>query len=427
MAADELADKLSVEICKRLGVLPPLLPYSDCTIVRVPAELRNVNEKAYEPVVLAIGPYHRGKNHLMAMEEHKLHYLKLLLERRGENNVTRYLNTMRTLEERARKCYTQPIGLETDQFVEMMLLDSCFITELLRKYRRPELRDVNDPIFNLSWMTKKLARDLLLVENQIPFFVLQEFSGMTLMPGEEKLFRPMIYSFFRILIPGHYCGQYSDNSVQEIKHLLGFIHDSWLPSPSGMRSPEIVTESCDWDLIRCATELKEAGIKFMEVKGDSLFDIRFDNGTLQIPRLIIEDDTESFLRNLIVYEQFSRDDNLNYVVDYMNFMDCLINSPKDVELLCQHGIIHNWLGDDEVVANMFNRLGDFVMVSDHNYYSEIFCNVNKHCGRRWNKWMAHLRHKYFNNPWALISFLAALSLLLLTSAQTLFTVLAYFQ
>lgn len=77
-----MADKLSVEIYKRLRVLPPMSPDWDRSIVRVPVEIRNVSEKAYEPVILAIGPCHRGKNHLMAMAEHKMHNLNWLLQRR---------------------------------------------------------------------------------------------------------------------------------------------------------------------------------------------------------------------------------------------------------------------------------------------------------------------------------------------------------
>jgi len=41
--------------------------------------------------------------------------------------------------------------------------------------------------------------------------------------------------------------------------------------------------------------------------------------------------------------------------------------------------------------------------------------------------MAKLKRDYFNSPWALISLLAAVALLLFTLAQTVFTVMPYFQ
>ncbi|XVE61537.1 hypothetical protein DITRI_Ditri06bG0048600 [Diplodiscus trichospermus] len=49
--------------------------------------------------------------------------------------------------------------------------------------------------------------------------------------------------------------------------------------------------------------------------------------------------------------------------------------------------------------------------------------------RRWNRWKVKLRKKYFHTQWdwVLLSIFAATILLLLTSVQTVFSVLAYFK
>ena len=144
---------------------------------------------------------------------------------------------------------------------------------------------------------------------------------------------------------------------------------------------------------------------------------------MQIPPLTIEDRTESFFRNLIAYEQYCPDNQLSYITDYMRFVDCLIDSPKDVAILSRRGIIDNWLGNDEVVSTIFNRISDAVTApSNHFQYADIFNKVNVHCSKRWNRWMAKLNRNYLNSPWALISVLAASVLLLLTFAQTYCTV-----
>ncbi|KAK9180376.1 hypothetical protein WN944_026567 [Citrus x changshan-huyou] len=367
------------------------------------------------------------------MEEHKMCYLKVLLWRRGECNVTRYVTAMRTFGERARKCYAESVSLEQDQFVEMMLLDACFMTELFRKYSMSNLRGDDDPIFNLRCIIKRLRRDLLLIENQLHFFVLHEFFAMTMMPNDTEDFHGMIYSFFGSALPGVGYAHNSQYYPIEIKHLVDFMHLNWQPSPSRMRNnnSKVTADRKYREVIRwhrCAAEIEEAGIKFMQADGESLFDVKFENGVMKFPRLNIDDDSDPFWRNLIVYEQFSsKDDTLNYVTDYMNLMECLIASPKDVELLCQHGIIKNRIGDDQVIANIFNTIGFFLVLSPESYYKQLFYDVNKHCSRRWNRWMANLRHTYFNNPWAFISFLAALFLLLLSFVQTLFTVLPFFE
>ncbi|KAJ4722913.1 hypothetical protein OWV82_006344 [Melia azedarach] len=357
--ADEIGDHLAIHIGAKLQVQSPIS--SNCSIMKVPQYLRNVYPPAYEPHILAIGPYHSGKSHLNGMEKHKTLYLKLLLQRRGETDVTRYVTAMRALEERARKCYTEPMNLEQGQFVEMMLLDACFITELLRKYKMANFRENDDPIFSAGY------------------------------------------------------AYYSESPMSPVNHLLEFIHHNWQPSCSRtMRNCRKVTGERKYrEVIRCATELKEAGIKFMKVEGESLFDIKFENGIVKLPRLNIDDDAEPLVRNLIVYEQFSsQEENPNYVTDYMNLMECLITSAKDVELLCQHGIINNCIGDDQVMANIFNTIGFFLVLSPESYYSQVFDDVNEHCSRRWNKWMANLRVTYFNSPWSFISFLAAFFLLI---------------
>lgn len=116
----------------------------------------------------------------MAFEAHKTRYLQNLIHRRGLNkSLSDYVMTMRALEEKARKCYGGSISLDKEEFVEMMLLDGCFVVEVIRKNFRQELREDNDLIFKLEWMLSFIARDMFLVENQLHFFVLWELFSMT--------------------------------------------------------------------------------------------------------------------------------------------------------------------------------------------------------------------------------------------------------
>lgn len=62
------------------------------------------------------------------------------------------------------------------------------------------LRGDDDPIFNLRCIIKRLRRDLLLIENQLPFFVLHEFFAMTMMPNDTEDFHGMIYSSTTMLV-----------------------------------------------------------------------------------------------------------------------------------------------------------------------------------------------------------------------------------
>ncbi|KAM7485995.1 hypothetical protein LguiA_002004 [Lonicera macranthoides] len=304
MQRNDEEDHVCISIGRKLDGLFP--SSTGCFIFKVHDQLRNVNEKAYEPDIISIGPYHHGKNNLKMMEEHKLRYLQYRLRKKKES-LQRYVVAMRELEGKVRRCYAEPLNLNEDELIEMMLLDGFFIVELVRKFRMSNLRQGDDPIFEVEWIVNSLQHDLLLFENQLPFFVLCKLFDMIEVQDNHK------------------------------------------------RTCRI------WD-----------ELKFEKIGGNS-FDIKFRNGVMQIPTLTIEDRTESFFRNLIAYEEYHQSTYFHFIVDYVKFMDCLIDSPKDVEILCRSGIIDNWLGDDEAVSNMFNKLNDHVTGPGvHFHYAGVF-------------------------------------------------------
>ncbi|CAM8953834.1 unnamed protein product [Rhodiola kirilowii] len=109
-------------------------------------------------------------------------------------------------------------------------------------------------------------------------------------------------------------------------------------------------------------------------------------------------------------------------------MDNLINSPADVGYLHYCGIIEHWLVSDAEVADLFNRLcQEVVFDTSNSYLSSMSDDVNRYYNHRWNSWRASLKHNYFSNPWAIISFFAAVILLLLTLAQTFYSVYGYYR
>mgnify|MGYP003702709101 CR=1 FL=1 len=48
-------------------------------IFRVHERLRNANGKAYTPILISIGPYHRDQPKLLAMEKNKEHYFERII------------------------------------------------------------------------------------------------------------------------------------------------------------------------------------------------------------------------------------------------------------------------------------------------------------------------------------------------------------
>ncbi|KAL1543043.1 UPF0481 protein [Salvia divinorum] len=313
-------------------------PQSECTIYRVHRHLRNVNPKAYEPEVIAIGPYHRNDSeHLKMMEDHKLRYLQQLLAAKDPpDDVERYVSALGRVEAEARRCYADlPKTLTRTEFIQMLVLDGCFIVQLVRKFDRASLRERNDPIFQMNWMINSLQRDLMLFENQLPFFVLCELYDLIEVPGQHSRFWYLLFNFFTSLYPGEGNRQMPIVDPPQVKHLLDFIHRSWLPPPRGSGgSSEVTKPSERLRFISSATRLKEANVKFENrSKGRTLFDVRFEKGVMIMAPLTIEDRTESFLRNLIAYEQYFEHNQNNFVTDYVKVLDCIIDSSTDVAIL----------------------------------------------------------------------------------------------
>ncbi|GAB2229595.1 hypothetical protein Droror1_Dr00013842 [Drosera rotundifolia] len=160
----------------------------DCSIFKIPDSFIAVNgENLYHPDIVSIGPIHHGSPHLAKMQEHKYLYLSQLLWRLGHLEPQIIVQSVLGLEVRARECYSvrfEDIG--RDEFVEMMVVDGCFVIELFRKTTQMVRWEADDPIVSQRWIFWSLLRDLLRLENQLPFFVLEELFSATASDEEKQ-------------------------------------------------------------------------------------------------------------------------------------------------------------------------------------------------------------------------------------------------
>ncbi|GLT43019.1 hypothetical protein SLA2020_169950 [Shorea laevis] len=366
-------DEVQILIDGRLELLSAL-QIQKPQIFKVPRELREVNKNAYEPYIVSIGPYHHGKDHLKAMEVHKVRFLKMLLQRTNQPNTFIYVAAMRGMMGEVRNCYAECLTMSMDKFLEMIVLDGCFVVELFHQLYHRKWH--NDELFKVDMIFSRILLDLMLFENQLPFSVIWKLLDM----GVENEKIEYIKSFFEVfddsILPGFKVKDANGNEglIESAKHLLDLVHTRWSSSMGGKGNVTHGEGSISW----------------------------------------------------VKYPLYSVHTNCISPTDYIILMDCLMNTEKDVELLCQSGIISTFLGDNAAVATLFNGLGYHVSFSlERFFYKELFGDVNKHYGSFWNRNMAKLRHDYFNSPWSLISFLAAVFLLLLSLLQTIFTILPW--
>lgn len=395
---------------------------SSCCIFRVPRRFIDINGKSYEPHIVSIGPYHHGEAHLRMIEEHKWGYLGSMLSRTQSIGLDLevLLRAIQPLEIKARECYSQIIHLDTYEFVEMMVLDGVFIIELFRKVGDVVRFEADDPIVTMAWIIPFFYRDLLRLENQIPFFVLERLFEITRTPGEESgpSLSKLALDFFNDALqrPDYIIATHNNRKA---KHLLDLVRSSFIDSEQAQ--PRCVDTSTP--MIQSVSKLRRAGIKLGQGdRADSFLVVKFKNGVVEMPAITIDDTMSSLLLNCVAFEQCHSGSSKHFTT-YATLLDCLVNTFKDVEYLCDCNIIENYFGTDSEVARFINDLGKEVAFDiEMCYLSGLFSDVHQYYKNSWHLQWASFKFTYFSTPWSFISAMAALIILLLTVAQTFYTI-----
>ncbi|KAK9682024.1 hypothetical protein RND81_10G045000 [Saponaria officinalis] len=153
-----------------------------------------------------------------------------------------------------------------------------------------------------------------------------------------------------------------------------------------------------------------------------MLDITFCKGVLEIPLIQLRNVSESFYRSMILFEQSHLPISWSsYIVDYMAFLEKLISTPEDVKILVECGIIDNQIGREDAVVRLFNDITKHLVFPNKFYFFEVCQALNAYANTRWNQWKAILKRDYFSHPWATISVIYALILLILALLQTVGT------
>ncbi|KAK9017259.1 hypothetical protein V6N11_079740 [Hibiscus sabdariffa] len=175
--------------------------------------------------------------------------------------------------------------------------------DLRRKDRR--LREEDDDLFKQNLNLYFVAQDLLLLENQLPLCLLENFAVLTGL--EVQTFTRQALNFFSDTEPRlRMLYREEDNEhIRNTDHLLGLVHHNWIQFPSEEdysylqtilfkltqqaeeirkhlvrrekdrhRVRQLGEGECDF--ISSATELSERGIRFRQGEENCLFDIRLN-------------------------------------------------------------------------------------------------------------------------------------------------------
>ncbi|CAL5422712.1 unnamed protein product [Camellia sinensis] len=224
------------------------------------------------------------------------------------------------------------------ELAEILLVDGCFLLELFLRYSDIENHEedkAEDPLINNARTIATLQHDLALLENQIPFSVLETLFDII----KDNVPQPLRSSFIEhnvatlaLLFFKSALGL-SDKAIQSKssklsgKHLLDILRNFYLHT--SLKRRKILhkshlpisdkTRHDDDDRQRllingfenCATQLLKIGIQFQgktdTTPEEHFLDIEFTTEVVKMPLLEIREATESIFRNLIAFEQCSID------------------------------------------------------------------------------------------------------------------------
>ncbi|PON83205.1 hypothetical protein TorRG33x02_210390 [Trema orientale] len=360
-----------------------------------------------------------------------------------------------------------------------LFLDGCSVLQFIASYLLNELKEFG--IDNRK--ASKIREDLFLLENQIPFRVLQLLVKSTSEPSELRYGIAVFLLINNIMaqVGGLYHHTVSDYAEGGLNldlhplHLLDFLHSVIIfgneilsnfvrdDNDPPLRNQQKNMSCLCPPLFDCfrrrrpflkdylreelpvyslkrfyfherffrgVRELKSSGIEFYP--SDGLASVYFSGkcfnvrGHLRLPPLIVDEWTEQKLINLAIYEKWLSGNykkNWYFVTSYIKFMDFLVDGEQDVEELRASRVLRNRLSNDAEVANLFNNLGSNPYFEPpEDVYSNVKAQLKTHCERKCSIWMAQVYQQHFSSPWTIIALLAAAVLLSLTIIQTWYTI-----
>ncbi|XP_031382740.1 UPF0481 protein At3g47200-like [Punica granatum] len=405
----------------------------DSCIFPTPNILLRHSRKAYTPTAFSIGPLHHRKAYLKRTEKVKQKYLQNLVSRTGVA-LKDLIGTVAKIEADARKHYAEYIDFRPEELVKILVLDGCFLIEFIRKHSMKDslAPENDDPVFTMSCMFQHLYHDLILLENQIPWIVLDHLFNLTRDPQnrqgtsnasssinwnspDDTSLLALVLEFFHHILPGDPKKLQVKTGQPKSRHILELLRDL-LISNSNTNGP--LKDENTWPPIPSATELETAGVTLRRSSSPGL-DISFKNGVLEVSQITIQEVTEALFRNIISFEQCSQN-CLPVFTSYAILLDNLINSPEDVDRLSKKEIVDNWLNPEDA-TKFFNELYHDAYVKDF-YYPKLCYDVKRYYQMSWPSWRTSLVQNYFSTPWVVASTFAAIFLLVLTFLQTLYSV-----
>lgn len=156
----------------------------------MPKELLAVKPEAYIPQCVSIGPYHQWRSELYQTERYKVAAARRFQQRIEVLTFESVVKELKKHEWQIRSCYHKYLDYSEEALAWLMALDASFVLECLQFYVEQadqsskevasevnQLGRVLDPS-GRSATHNTIMRDLMMLENQVPLFLLQKLLEM---------------------------------------------------------------------------------------------------------------------------------------------------------------------------------------------------------------------------------------------------------
>ncbi|XLT46281.1 hypothetical protein HN873_038885 [Arachis hypogaea] len=371
-----------------LGVQLPTLeikiqrPSHRSKIQKVPAFLREKSNfsRYCSPRMISLGPiHHREQNgDLQLGQQFKylwaFRYIEQFARTSGRKDtedakvflygtVTQHLQELRNLFS---KDVTE--GYNNEELVQMLVVDGCALLYFMCKIDDRDSRPLMLK-FDQLWC---IWREIILLENQLPAKLLNLLTG-----GSRFQLNRILFRFLSMCLP--------------------------------KKKQDLVTFSQRYDEDNVPTHLLDYILSYYT---DYILSYYTYEETVFRPFFNIKKAFRSLFPEADYWHRYK---NIG------------ILKKRDVKDLRAAGVLQNLLGSDEDMAKLFNELGHVLPhkhlndYSYHNKYDIVRRQIDEHYRNKGKSWLAQLRSTYFT-PWSYVTFFAALSALVLTFLQTLYTI-----
>ncbi|GKC08347.1 putative UPF0481 protein [Tanacetum coccineum] len=395
------------------------------SIFQVPETITTKKPEAYEPQLIALGPYHHFRPlPYKKMEQKKLVSVQRVLDYHKDLNFEiSVLQEVGKLVPFVRASYDTFLECDNVSMAWVFSIDALFLLYLLHPYdkERADLSsctiEIKVPVDSSSPQSlhthptvddqtkRSLAQDIMMVENQIPFIVLNKVNE-AIHPSENNKFLGDVFRCFsEFHSPLELCSE--SDAPKQIEHLLHYMyhsitkvptkslltpHDPTGPSSSSshhklpdpslsinmVNSTSQHSESAKKVFKNEIVQLYEQAITILQnfstskvsipsaskllskadfsfyplPEHDSIEEIEIKDMKFFLPVMTLNNDSEVILRNLVSYEILVANSDRFPLTEYVSLMCGLISNVDDVKLLKEKEIIKGDLGHNEV-AKLF--------------------------------------------------------------------------